>query len=72
FDIESIHSELCSVSSKSSYISDDGFVVLDKKYSNCNEKKCICIRLNNILPNYITKQNAFLINGVPVFENEEL
>ncbi|CAG8816322.1 20212_t:CDS:2 [Cetraspora pellucida] len=72
FDIESIHSEPCSVTSKLSYISDDGSVVLDKKYSDCKEKKCICVRLNNIIPNYITKQNAFLTNGVPIFEDEGL
>ncbi|CAG8772865.1 1535_t:CDS:2 [Cetraspora pellucida] len=34
FDIDSINSESCSISSNSSYISDDGFVVLDKKCSS--------------------------------------
>ncbi|CAG8830056.1 10038_t:CDS:2, partial [Cetraspora pellucida] len=72
FDIDSIHSKSCLVSSKSSYISDDGFVVLDKKCSDCKEKKCICVRLNNIIPNYITKQNAFLTNGVSIYKDEEL
>ena len=73
FDDESIHSESCSMSSKSTYISDDGFVVRDKQCLDCNEQKCICIRLNFEIPNnYITKQNAFITNGIPIFEDEEL
>ncbi|CAG8771770.1 13441_t:CDS:2, partial [Cetraspora pellucida] len=74
FDDESIHSESCSVSSKSTYISDDGFVVHDKQCLICNQRKCICISLNHeISNNYISKQNAYIINGgIPIFEDEEL
>ncbi|CAG8737986.1 2589_t:CDS:2, partial [Cetraspora pellucida] len=61
------------MSSKSTYISDDGFVVRDKQCLDCNEQKCICIRLNFEIPNnYITKQNAFITNGIPIFNDEGL
>ncbi|CAG8766733.1 6284_t:CDS:2, partial [Cetraspora pellucida] len=56
FDDESIHSEFCSMSSKSTYISDDGFVVCDKQCLYCNEQKfynqlCSEIEINKNLLN---------------------